>query len=97
MKILYSIFDNKSKSYGPVFSVPHDAVATREFGGAVSNEQSALSKYPDDFELHALGVFHDDGNGEEHPVVGQGVRVVITARQWVDAQFRSDKTVSLEG
>lgn len=52
---LYAVYDNKSKSYGPIFEVGHDAVAIREFGSAISVERSPFAKYPDDFELHVIG------------------------------------------
>lgn len=100
MKRLYSIFDNKSKTYGPIFGVPHDAVAVREFGGAVLNEQSGISRYPDDFELHRIGEFRDvEGpvdlvySAEQavsivSVVEPADVVVIITARQFLDSQTK---------
>lgn len=100
MKKLFAIYDVKSESYGPVFGVPHDAVAIREFGAALSNEQSPLAKYPDDFELHCVGEFVDDmgrrfvrPEGDAHP--DDNARVVITARQWIDAQPKRDSQIPL--
>lgn len=88
MKYVYSVYDNKSKSYGPLFAVGHDAVATREFGAVMSQPDCPFVKYPDDFELHRLGEFNDAGFApDEMPLMGyQDTRVVITARQWLDAQ-----------
>lgn len=85
MKKIYSIFDRKSTSYGPLFCVPHDAIAVRELGAAMRQERSSLAVYPDDFELHCVGEFHDEvvvGT----PVVGTSPVVVMTCRQWLDAQ-----------
>lgn len=95
MKMLYSMYDIKSDSYGPIFALGHDAVAVREFTAAVMSENSQIGKYPDDFELHVLGEFYDDDkqigvdvNGEDVILVGrvEGIkpRTVITARQVLD-------------
>lgn len=85
---LYSVYDNKSKSYGPIFGVAHDAVAIREFGSALSQERSPLAKYPDDYELHLLGQMVDEfpADGVSTPIVATVPVCVITARAWVDAQ-----------
>lgn len=85
MKRLYAIFDKKAKSYGPIFGVPHDAVAIREFGAAVESPNSVLAKYPEDFELHVVGSFFDDS---VMPVVGFEPTVVITASAYVASQVR---------
>lgn len=93
MKLIYAVYDKKSKNYGLLVSSPHDAVATRDFVAAVSEPQSALGKFPEDFELHCVGTFYDtsfDGTQvteqgilpihvERDPVKGYPPRVVITA------------------
>lgn len=94
MKLLYAVFDKKARAYGPIVSAAHDAVATRDFVAACSDGQSALSRFPEDFELHGVGEFQDslflgvkdgkDGLKAEHAQIGVVVfggypRVVITA------------------
>lgn len=95
---LYSVYDNKSKSYGPIFEVAHDTVAIREFGNAVAQERSPLAQYPDDFELHVVGekapefpVPQDDDpffSWHGSPLRGMVPVLIITARAWLDAQPR---------
>ena len=53
---LYVIFDKAAGSViGGVLNFPHDAVAVRQFGEIASNPQTDVCKYPDDFELRAIG------------------------------------------
>lgn len=59
MKLLYSVFDVQSKAYGLLIAENHDAVATRNFAAAVMEPGSTLNKFPQDFELHRVGEFHD--------------------------------------
>lgn len=59
MKLLYSVFDTKAKAYGLLIAENHDAVATRNFAAAVMEPGSTLNKFPQDFELHRVGEFHD--------------------------------------
>jgi len=85
MKKMYSVYDNKAKSYGPVFSVAHDAVAIREFGSACQAESSPFSKYPDDFELHVIGAIYEGDEIENTPFVGWLPVTIITARSYLSA------------
>lgn len=96
MKV-YSVYDKKSCSYGPLFEVQHDAIAIREFGNAISQERSPLRQYPDDFELHVVAekalefpVPVEQRDVESRfipsPVVGLVPVCVITARAWLDSQ-----------
>lgn len=93
MKQLYAMYDVKARSYGPIFSVGHDAVAVREFGAACGAQGSVLFSYPDDFELHRVGSFDDDGEEVSMPVMGCVTTVVISARQWMDAQPKAVQDV----
>lgn len=90
MKKLYSVFDSKAQSYGPIFGVPNDVVATREFVAVVVAKDSVINKYPDDFELHCVGEFLDPDEVvpeiAKTPVVGFVPAMVISARQVLDAQ-----------
>lgn len=77
MKQLYAVFDRKAKAYGPIMGYAHDAVAVRDFSTACQDEQSNLCRFPEDFELHDVGIFEDSDSAE--PVHGSAPRVVITA------------------
>lgn len=91
MKI-FAIYDNKSKSYGPVFECAHDAVAIRELGAAIMQERSSLARYPDDFELHVLAEKASEfpKEGFVTPIHSLVPAVVITVRAWLDAQPKAD-------
>lgn len=96
MKLLYAVYDKKASAYGPVMQIGHDAVATREFGAICEHERSTIAKYPEDFELHCIGEFHDDApmatidfdDDKNACVRGITPRVVITAVQWFDSRPR---------
>lgn len=96
MKRLYSVYDVKAEAYGPLMAVKADAVAVREFGNLVLDPQSMVGKYPDDYELHELGGFHDDAVTDDDPrrVFGVGPRVVMTARNFLAAQASGPQGVA---
>lgn len=94
MKKMFSIYDRKSGSYGPLFCVPHDAIAIRELGAAMQQERSTLAQYPDDFELHCLGEFYDVEEGVAR-IVATTPSVVMTCRQWLDAQPKRMEPLNL--
>jgi hypothetical protein len=87
---IYSVYDKKSCSYGPLFEVQHDAIAVREFGNAISQERSPLRQYPDDFELHVVGEkaseFPHPSWQEQGPIVCYVPSMIISARAWLDSQ-----------
>lgn len=60
IKQLFVVFDNKACIYGNPFTSPHQEVALRDFGYACQDQNSELSKFPDDFSLLRLGEFDDE-------------------------------------
>jgi len=62
---LYAIIDNKANDIaaGIIALHRHHSVAIRNFREAMQNEQSPIHKYPEDYDLYALGYIKltDDG------------------------------------
>lgn len=94
MTKIYSVYDKKSSSYGPLFEVGHDAIAVREFGNAIVQPRSPLAQYPDDFELHVIGEkvsefpvpMHPDAVMSPTPIIAWVPTSIISARTWLDSQ-----------
>lgn len=59
----FSVRDIKTDSFGTPFPSAHEAVAVRQLLTEVVNPQSALSRFPEDFELWYIGDF-DIASGE---------------------------------
>lgn len=59
MKI-YSIFDKKAMTYGPLMCFPQDVMAIRAIEMEISHHDSVMSSYPYDFVLVLLGTFDDE-------------------------------------
>lgn len=64
---LYSIFDKKAGTYGPITTAPNQVFALRLFEKLCKDSGSTIHDYPSDFCLHYLGDF-DDSNGMIKPV-----------------------------
>jgi hypothetical protein len=60
--LVFAVFDSKAKTYGSLIVHPQVEVAIRSFSSAVSNSQSFLAQFPDDYSLYQLG-FYDDNSG----------------------------------
>lgn len=58
---LYSIFDSKAKSFGPVFLFPNDDVAIRYAHQAVKTIPE-VANFASDYVLYRLGIL-DQANG----------------------------------
>jgi len=54
---LYSIYDTKSESFGPLLEMHNDGVAIREMTETVNQGNGMLSLHPQDFHLYDLGSF----------------------------------------
>lgn len=64
---VYSVFDEKAKSFAPPFCMHTDGQATRGFGDACEDPKSLMSKHPQDYSLYKLGSF-DDFEGKMIPL-----------------------------
>lgn len=77
---IYSLFDDKAKSFATPFFMHNDDVAKRAVQGATMDRQSVVSAHPEDFQLFCLGYF-DDQKGmiipNSHPTL---IASVITLR-----------------
>jgi hypothetical protein len=51
------VLDIKSGVYNQPYFLVNDAVAIRQFQMIISNEESMISKYPEDFRLYCIGEF----------------------------------------
>jgi len=56
---IYSVRDNKAGTFSRPFFEHTDAAAVRAFTTAARDNQSQISQFPDDFELHKIGEFDD--------------------------------------
>jgi hypothetical protein len=52
---LYSIYDRKAAYYLPIFQQRGHADATRQFTELVTQSDTAIAKYPADYDLVCLG------------------------------------------
>lgn len=55
--ILFCIRDAKAVNYGPPFCKGARGEAERDFTTLANDEQSQLSKYPEDFDLFEIGEY----------------------------------------
>lgn len=56
---VYSLFDEKSQTYGTPFFQLADGQATRSLQELVKDSQSLVSKYPEDFILYNIAEFDE--------------------------------------
>lgn len=59
---IYSIYDVEREEYLIPFFVSDDTKALRAVAAMVNNEQSEMYLFPEQFELHYLGVMNGDGS-----------------------------------
>jgi len=55
---VYAIYDRKAGYHLPLFNVPTDTDAIRQFTQIVTQSETPVSQYPADFDLVRLGVFN---------------------------------------
>jgi len=62
IKVVCAVMDSASGLFGQPFFVPATAAAVRGFSDAVgkAEDQSDLTKHPEDFTLFELGSFDDE-------------------------------------
>lgn len=56
---LYSVFDKKAISFGPLFTAENDDVAKRSVAGSIGSD-TLLAFAPGDFSLYCLGEYDTD-------------------------------------
>jgi len=63
---LYSVRDAATETYNNIFVAPTNGAAIRQFGDLAQDEQTNVSRHPDDFILYRVGSWDDD-NGTIEP------------------------------
>jgi len=58
-KSLYSVLDLRSAIFANPFISVNDMTALRDFGNAVNDPSTTLSKNPEDYQLFKIGSFDD--------------------------------------
>lgn len=83
---MYSIYDRKLREYGSIVLAANDAAVVRMVKmGIRPGEDTVMSKFPEDFEVHRVGSF-DPSTGE---IVADG-RPVVTAQLAQVLEVRKD-------
>lgn len=60
VKILCSVLDMKGLFYSAPFASINENTAARDFAAAVSDKDSQIGKFPEDFRLMKVGEFDDN-------------------------------------
>lgn len=56
----FSIYDAKAEYYSPPFFYKTNGMAIRAFTELVNDQNSSVSKHPDDYRMFRVGDFDDD-------------------------------------
>lgn len=56
---IFTIYDKVSKSFGPLFTAANPAVAVRQLRDVISDPNSSIARYPDDYCLYSIGYFNN--------------------------------------
>lgn len=62
---LFSVYDSKAETYGPIFTSKNKAMAIRLIQQSAPG--TTMGTYPSDFILFQLGSFDDDTAEFDHP------------------------------
>lgn len=73
LKDVYTVYDKKVSSYGNLVIASHVGEVTRSLERVLADAESALAKWPSEFQVVKLGVY-DQAKGE---LIGCPVEVVI--------------------
>lgn len=98
----YSIYDSKVGQYGLPFFSHHHALALRIVVEAANDDNTNLSKYPNDYVLFCIGTY-DDTNGvlQPNPPENLGVVGAIVHAALTDnirrAQYQSAAQAAVSG
>lgn len=57
---IFSIYDEKAKTFNTPFFQHQIGQALRAFSDAVSDVKTTLHNHPEDFRLYHIGVYNDD-------------------------------------
>lgn len=87
--VLLSVFDKKSKDFGPIYTAKNQATATREFINACQ-ENTNWKKYPEDFCLCQVGEF-DTETGKVTPL--ESTKVIAEAENFVEKEEKGGKKI----
>lgn len=86
----YSIYDTKVEQWGLPFFSHHDELAKRICCEAVQDENTQLSRYPNDYILFSIGSYEDhDGLLTPHSPVSLGVLGAIYSAALAQQMRRS--------
>lgn len=64
---IYSVRDAKTEFFSPPFLAHTHGEAERNFKQACNDEQSKITKFPEDYDLYYLGDY-DDNTGKMAPI-----------------------------
>lgn len=98
MKI-YSIFDKKVGSYGPVMSFQNEVDAKRYFGACVVNSDTIVGMYPEDYVLTYVGEFDDESGcitADNMPTHVVEALACVAVRDQASLQSKADESLSGE-
>ena len=59
LTIALSVYDSKADCFSPPFFSRSRGEGLRNFADAGRDQQSSLSRHPEDFSLYQIGVFND--------------------------------------
>ena len=93
MKI-FSIKDTKAEAYLRPFFAANAAVAIRDLERAMTDPQSGLSHYPEDFILFEIGYF-DELVGEIEPETPKSICKLIDLKREPDPALVSERVTQL--
>lgn len=65
---IYAIKDTKLGAFTNIFIAENNAIALRQFGDVANNQNTAINKHPDDYELWNVGTW-DDETGKPNEAV----------------------------
>lgn len=57
---IYSIYDRAADIFNVPFTAKTNLVALRQFSDLANDQNSAISKHPNDYSLHLVGHFDDE-------------------------------------
>jgi len=77
--IAFGLFDTKTGNYGQPFFFKHVAECSRALRELLNDPAAMAARYPEDFQLHQLGIFFDDIGQFENHLVNHGTLVAFAA------------------